>query len=157
MFLVFFALWLVFNGRWTTEIALTGLALSAVLYAFCWKFIGYGPKHDLAALKRLPKMLRYAVTVVVEIVKANWALTRIVLSHKTEVHPQLVTFHTPVSGPIAKSVLAESITLTPGTITVLSEGGDLTVHCLDTQFMQGIDDTVFQKQLLEMEDEKHGD
>lgn len=72
-----------------------------------------------------------------EIVKCNLALTRIVFAPKLEVKPHLVTFRTPLKGGF-KSALADSITLTPGTITVHSEGDRLTVHCLDTQFMEGI-------------------
>ena len=49
---------------------------------------------------------------------------------------------------------AESITLTPGTITVHSEGDRLTVHCLDTQFMEGIDDTSFSQALEKMQKTK---
>ena len=88
-----------------------------------------------------------------EIVKCNLALTRIVFTPKLEVKPHLVTFRTPLKGGF-KSALADSITLTPGTITVHSEGDRLTVHCLDTQFMEGIDDTSFSQALEKMQKTK---
>ena len=47
-----------------------------------------------------------------------------------------------------------AVTLTPGTITVHSEGDRLTVHCLDTQFMEGIDDTSFSQALEKMQKTK---
>ena len=156
MFLVFFLLWVVFNGRLTWEIAAFGAVISAVLYAFCCAFLDYSPKKDLAALRRVPKMLRYLGLLIMEIIKANAALTRIVFNRKIEVKPQLVTFKTPLSGPVTKSVLADSITLTPGTITVLSGGDELTVHCLDKGFMDGIDDTPFRRRLLDMQEGGNG-
>ncbi|NLO85214.1 MAG: Na+/H+ antiporter subunit E [Clostridiales bacterium] len=153
MFFVFFLLWVIFNSRLTLEIAIFGIVFSGALYAFCCAFLDYSPKKDLAAVKRIPKMFRYVGLLLSEIVKSNVALIQIVLNRKIEVKPQLVKFTTPVTGPVAQNILADSITLTPGTITVLSEGNELTVHCLDERFMDGIDDTPFQQMLLTMQEE----
>ena len=65
--------------------------------------------------------------------------------------PQLVTFKTPLKVAL-KSVLADCITVTPGTISVNSEGDTLTVHCLDEQFADGIENLEFQQQLLQMKE-----
>ena len=150
MFVVFFALWVVFNGKLNAEIAIFGVALSAVVYLFSCKFLGYSLKKDVQFFKLIPSMLRYLWLLICEIVKSNLALIRIVYSRKAEVKPQLVTFRTPVEGAF-KSVLADCITVTPGTITVTSEDDKLTVHALDKSFAEGIEDTDFQKQLLEMQ------
>ena len=150
MFVVFFALWVVFNGKLNAEIAIFGVVLSAVVYLFSCKFLGYSFKTDKALLRLIPSMLRYLWLLVREIVKSNLALIRIVYSRKAEVKPQLVTFRTPVKGAY-KSVLADCITVTPGTISVTSEDDKLTVHALDESFAEGIEDTDFQKQLLQMQ------
>ena len=150
MFVVFFALWVIFNGKLNAEIAIFGVVLSAVVYLFSCKFLGYSLKKDQQLLRLIPSMLRYLCLLVREIVKSNLALIRVVYSRKAEVKPQLVTFRTPVKGAY-KSVLADCITVTPGTISVTSEDDKLTVHALDTSFAEGIEDTDFQKQLLEMQ------
>lgn len=152
VFLILFALWVVFNGKINLEIALFGIALSSVVYAFSCAFLGYSPKKDLAAAQKIGSVLRYLGLVLTEIVKSNLALTRVVYSLDVEVKPQLVTFRTPLKG-VYKSVLANSITVTPGTISVHSEDDKLTVHALDTSFADGIEDTEFQKQLLKMQEE----
>lgn len=87
--------------------------------------LGYSPKKDWAAARLIPAALRYVGLLLTEIVKCNLALTRIVFAPKLEVKPHLVTFRTPLKGGF-KSALADSITLTPGTITVHSEGDRLT-------------------------------
>lgn len=153
MFFVLFLLWVLFNGRLTWEIAAFGAALSAAIYAFSCAFLDYSPKKELRALRLVPKMLRYLGVLLREIVKSNVALIRIVLVRHAEVKPKLVTFRTPLTGT-AKSVLADSITLTPGTISVFSEDDKLTVHCLDESFMDGITDTPFQQELLKMRKEE---
>ena len=57
---------------------------------------------------------------------------------------------------LAKGLVKRDIVrvVTPGTITVHSEGDRLTVHCLDTQFMEGIDDTSFSQALEKMQKTK---
>ena len=52
---------------------------------------------------------------------------------------------------LAKVMLADSITLTPGTITVSVENDRFCVHCLDRELAEGMEDSVFVGLLLEME------
>lgn len=151
MFLGFFALWVLFNGRLTWEIAAFGAVISAVMYFFCCKFTGLSLHTDLRLMRLLPALLRYMGLVLCEIAKSNLALVRVVYGPKSEVAPKLVSFRTPLRG-WRRSLLANSITVTPGTITVDMEEDRLTVHCLNGSFADGIEDTAFQKQLLEMQE-----
>ena len=153
MFVVFFLLWVVFNGKLNAEIAIFGVILSAVVYLFSCKFLNYSFEKDKKLFRLIPAAAKYLWLLICEIVKSNLALIRVVYSPKLEVKPQLVTFSTPLKGAF-KSILADCITVTPGTISVLSEGDRLTVHALDKSFAEGIEDTLFQKQLLEMQNKE---
>ena len=55
------------------------------------------------------------------------------------------------SSPVASHLLANSITLTPGTITVSVDGNRFTVHCLDKSLAVGLADSAFVKMLHEFE------
>ena len=150
MFVVFLVLWVVFNGKLNAEIAIFGVILSALVYAFSCKFLNYSFEKDKKLFGLIPAAVKYVWLLLCEIVKSNMALIRVVYSRRIEVKPQLVTFSTPLKGAF-KSILADCITVTPGTISVLSEDDKLTVHALDKSFADGIEDTDFQKQLLEMQ------
>ena len=150
MFVVFFLLWVVFNGKLNVEIAIFGVILSAAVYLFSCEFLNYSLEKDKKLFRLIPLALKYLWLLICEIVKSNLALIRVVYSRKMDVKPQLVTFTTPLKGAY-KSILADCITVTPGTISVLSEGDKLTVHALDKSMAEGIEDTDFQKQLLEMQ------
>ena len=126
--------------------------ISAVIYAFSVRFLGYDPKKELKAVKMLPRIFRYLWLVVKEIAKSNAALIRTVYGRADEIKPQLVTFKTPLKGAY-KAILADCITVTPGTISVECGDDRLTVHALDRSFADGIEDSEFQKQLLEMQKE----
>ena len=147
---LFFALWIVLNGRFTWEIAAFGVVLTAALSYFCVRFLDYKPRQEWKRLALLPDVLRYLGTLLKEIVRSNFALMRYVYGG-AKPKPQLVTFHTPIHNPALQAVLADSITVTPGTITVFLENGDLAVHCLDEAFADGVEDLAFQRMLVQME------
>lgn len=154
MFICFFALWVVLNGKWTTEIGVFGVVFAAIAYAFTWKYMDYSPKVDLALLCRLPSAIGYGITLVIEIIKANLTVCRMILKGEFEPKPQLVHFDVPLKKNRHLVALANSITLTPGTITVELEDNHYTVHALDEAMVDGLDDGVFVQKLMKME-KKH--
>ena len=154
MFILYFALWVVLNGKWTTEIGVFGLLFATAAYAFTWKYMGFGPKLDLALVRRTPSAVRYGVTLLIEIVKANLAVVRMILDGEKEPKPQLVQFDVDLKKNRHLVALANSITLTPGTITVDLHDNHFTVHALDAAMVDGLDDGVFVQQLMDME-KKH--
>ena len=154
MFICFFALWVVLNGKWTTEIGVFGLVFAALAYAFTWKYMGYSPKVDFALFMRIPSAVRYGANLIVEIIKANLAVTKLILKPDYVPEPQLVQFDVDLKKNRHLVALANSITLTPGTITVDLHDNHFTVHALDASFVDGLDDGGFVQQLMEME-KKH--
>lgn len=155
MFLLFFVLWIIFNGQVTLEICLFGIVISAALYWFSCKVIGYSPRYDLNILTLLPRLIRYGLTLLWEILKANFQVMKIVLSPRAVVEPKLVHFVSPLKSESARVMLANTITITPGTITVSLDGNEFLVHALDASFAKGVEDNTFQKQLLKMEERNH--
>ena len=152
MAVVFFALWIVFNGQVTTEIVWFGVSISAILYLFVCRYMGYSPKKDIKACSLVFHALRYVGVLLWEVVKANSQVIRLIVSSKYEVEPKLVTFTTDLKTAPAKVMLANSITLTPGTITVSLEDNCYQVHCLDKEMAEGMDDSVFVHLLKKMEE-----
>ena len=154
MFLILFGLWVVFNGKWTTEIALLGVAVSGLIYAFTCAFIGLSPRKELRYLRNAGRGLAYLWLLLREIFKANWQVLRLIWSPRLEVEPELHTFHTKVKSDFGKAILANSITLTPGTITVHVRDDLFMVHCLDRELADGLEDSEFEQRLEKMEAKK---
>ena len=63
-------------------------------------------------------------------------------------------FKTDLHSTFARVLLANSITLTPGTITVALTGNEYTVHCLDKELAEGISSSVFVKLLEKIEEDR---
>ena len=151
MYLLLFCLWLALNGSFTWEIALFGLAITGAIGVLVWLLFGYTPKKDLRFLKRVPLFLIYVPVLVFEIIRANIAVIRIILSPKKHTRNSLVVFDTDLKTRFGRFVLANSITLTPGTITVRVEGSRFTVHCLRYDMIEGITDSLLYRLIRKME------
>lgn len=151
MYLFIFLLWVIFNGNVTWEIVLFGLVLSACVYFFMCRFLDWSIRRDLLLFKRGGLLLWYFCVLLVEIVKANFATIRLVFSGKYEIEPVVVSFQVPIKSRFLRVLLANSITLTPGNITVSMTEDEFVVHCLDKDFSKGLNDSVFVQLLQKME------
>ena len=141
MLVLFFLTWIIFNGRLTLEIALFGIAISGAVFFFVCKFMNYSMKKELNFYKKAPVFLKYCVVLLKEIILANLTVARMILTRKEVVEPVLVHVSTTLRTDMAKALLANAITLTPGTITVSVTGQRLLVHCLDKSLAQGMEDS----------------
>lgn len=151
MFLLFFLFWVIFNGQITLEIALIGVFVAALIYAFLCRFMGWSFQKDVHMMQYALFMIGYIFVLVWEILKANGATFKMIFTARYEMEPVLVTFKTDLKSPVLRVLLANSITLTPGTITVNLEENQYTVHALDRDFADGIEDSVFVKLLQKAE------
>lgn len=156
MYIIFLLLWILLNGQWNGEILCFGIVISGAMYGFFCKFLDYSFEKDILLVKKLPLILLYILALFWEIIKANVSAIHLTLSYRSEIDPVIVQFQSGLKSKISQVVLANSITLTPGTITVAMEEDELTVHALDISLVKGIDDSVFVHMLRKMEaiDEK---
>jgi multicomponent Na+:H+ antiporter subunit E len=152
MYAALFILWIIFNGRLTPEIAVIGLLVSAAIFLFICKYMDYSLRKEKLLYILIPWMVKYFFILLTEIVKANFATARFVLDPKTEVEPRIITFKPDLHYGFLKVVLANSITLTPGTITIDIEDGVYTVHCLDLELATDIGESVFVRELMKAQE-----
>ena len=153
MFVLFFLVWVIFNGQLTAEIAAFGVVIAGAMYWFLCKFFNYSPRYDLFLCKKAPLLIQYILTLIWEILKANLTVFRMIYSAEYELEPAVVNFKTDLHSTLARVLLANSITLTPGTITVALTDNEYTVHCLDKELAEGISSSVFVDLLRKLEEE----
>ena len=152
MLLLFFLVWVIFNGRLTLEIALFGAAVAGAVFTFVCKFMGYSLDKELCFYRKIPALLQYLYHLIKEIITANITVSRMILTRKERMEPVIVHVRTNLKSETARVILANSITLTPGTITVSMTDRDLLVHCLDKSLSEGMEDSIFVRLLQKMEE-----
>lgn len=152
------AAWLLFHGKITMELVLTGLVLVAVIYGCSCRLLGFSWRRELRLWRQLPRAVSYLFLLVGEVFVSNLRVIRVILSPQIHNHTQhrLVRFPTPVQSEAGQLLLANSITLTPGTITVSTPDGHFCVHALDERFAQELDQSRFVRAIRKMEEKGHG-
>ncbi|MCR5502138.1 MAG: Na+/H+ antiporter subunit E [Lachnospiraceae bacterium] len=154
MFLLFFILWIIFNGRFTVEIALFGVAVSAAMYAFCCRFMDFSIRKDLAYVKKVFLFLKFLAVLTVEIIKANIAMGDMILHrYEKDLNPVIFKMKTKLRYRTTRVLLANAITLTPGTITIRLKDDELIIHAVDnTLAIEDDGNFIFEELLLKLEE-----
>lgn len=154
MYLLFLLAWIIFNGNITLEIVIFGVIIAAVVLAFMCKFMDYSLQKEANFYKKSIWFLAYVVLLICEIIKANLAIIPRILTVEEEMEPIIVKFRTSLKSDFARMLLANSITLTPGTITVSLEEDEYTIHCLDTSLAEGLENSDIEKALKKLDEEE---
>lgn len=149
MFAALLILWLVFGGVSAASLAL-GVIVSSLITLFASKFMDYSSARMFAGLRKTGRALGYGLFLIKEIAAANAAVIKLIYGGR-EPEPLLVRFNAGLDGDAARVLLANSITLTPGTITVELEGDELWVHALDRSLADGIEKSAFAAKAKELE------
>lgn len=128
---VLLAFWLILSGHYTPTLIAAGVGCSILcLMAAIRMRVADREGHPVelfgGAITYLPWLL-------VEILKSAWAVTRIILHPRLPVSPTMTVVSASQRTTAGIAAYANSITLTPGTITVGVHGNQLTVHALVTE------------------------
>ena len=126
--LVLFGVWLLLSGLF--EPLLLGLGVLS-----CVIVVLIAHRMDVIDREGLPihlgwRIVAYWVWLAVEIVKANLDVARRVLDPKLPIHPVLVRVKASQASELGQVIYANSITLTPGTVSMQVEGGEILVHAI---------------------------
>ena len=154
MYILFLLAWIIFNGNITLEIFIFGVVIAAVMLAFMCKCMDYSLKKELNVYKKSIWFLVYIGLLIREIIKANLAIIPKILTVEEEMDPVIVKFRTSLKSDFTRMLLANSITLTPGTITISLEEDEYTIHCLDTSLAEGLENSDFEKALKKLDGEE---
>lgn len=149
MFVLFFLVWLLLSGEVTAHSCLWGAAASLLMAWFCRRILGY--ERRFIGPAGLWARVRYLAHLLAEMLRAGFVVMRMIYVRPREIRPKLVRFRTPLRMDRHRALLANSITLTAGTITVEAEGDTLLVHTLDVSLAEGIEDSTFQQRLERLE------
>ena len=154
MYLFLLAFWFLLNGKFTIELCIFGIALTAAMAVLMYALFQYTPKTEVKVLSKVPLFVCYVFVLIWEIVKANIGMTGYILNKNKPADPTLVSFDSGLKTKFVVFILANSITLTPGTITVKTDGSRLTVHCLTRSMLDTSDNGTFIKWIKRLEGTK---
>ncbi|GAB4370733.1 MAG: Na+/H+ antiporter subunit E [Kiloniellaceae bacterium] len=129
------AVWVMLANDITVGAVLMGLILGVIVPQITTAFWPQRPR-----VRRPVKIAEYVLVVLWDIVVANVKVAYVVLfKSNAQLRPHFITIPLEVYSPEAITVLAGTITMTPGTVTadLSADGRSLLVHCLDTGDPEG--------------------
>jgi multicomponent Na+:H+ antiporter subunit E len=149
LFIFLYLFWLLLSGFFTAFLMSAGIgsALAVVLFARRMAVVdaeGY-PIH--LALKAL----LYWPWLGWEIVKSSWDVSKIILNPKLPISPTLVRFKPSQKTNVGLVLHANSITLTPGTITIEAGPNEFFVHALTASAAAGVVDSQMDRRVATCE------
>ena len=131
-FLILFGIWILLNNSLQVDILISGLVVSAIISGLlctkCQIFEGMnvGPKGIMMSFLFLGVFM-------VDLVKSNFDVAKRVLSPSLPINPGIVEVKTKLTSKFGRMLLANSITLTPGTLTVEVKDDSFFIHWIDVQ------------------------
>ncbi len=164
-FLVCIVFWLVLSGHYDTEHIVMGVIASVIVtlltndlfYTF-FSVRGMGDHSEDESIfyvfKVWLRLIIYAFWLLYQIIVANLHVAYLVLHPKMPIDPKMMAFECGFNRSISLVTLANSITLTPGTITVDLHGDKFIVHAIDVDSAGSLADASMQNRIASVFGEK---
>jgi multicomponent Na+:H+ antiporter subunit E len=123
--------WVLLTGSLATDEVVLGMVVSLVVILAAGQRLALLSGLRLTPLAPL-HLLRYLGYFFGQLALSNLDVARRVISPTLPIHPELVEVRTGLRSDLGRMLLANSITLTPGTLTVEAEGDRLLIHWIDS-------------------------
>lgn len=124
-----FGLWLLLSGHYDNPLLLTLGVISSIAVVFIAQRMDV-IDHESVSLRLRFGFIGYLGWLAKEIVLANIAVAKIIISPSLPLSPLLFRVKTSQKTDVGRVTHANSITLTPGTVSVEVEDGDIIVHAI---------------------------
>lgn len=149
LILLLCGLWALWSGHYTPLF----LSLGA---ASCMFVVVLSVRMDIVDPDALPahighKILTYLPWLAWEIVKANVEVMRLILSPKLDISPTLIEVEAIQKSDLGQTIYVNSITMTPGTVSIDLADGKVLVHAITHEMAQGLVDSDMDKRAAVLE------
>ena len=134
-FVILFLVWIVFSGRFDGFHIFMGLIASAFVAAFSGDLM-FPSRESRGTFMLWLRWIAYIPWLIYQIFLANLRVMYLVFHPRMRelINPKIIRFNSELKSGYARTTFANSITLTPGTITVnVTALGRFSVHCIDDQ------------------------
>lgn len=157
--LVLFAFWMVLSGRTETKFVVYGILTAVVTTWITYPLLLVpnkdGSKKYYVFGFSVPKMIMYFFWLMWQLVLANIDVLLATTGQELNIDPKVVRFRFRADNPMASVILANSITLTPGTVTMnVTDDGVYEIHALTVGAAAGVLDGGMQKKVADLYGEK---
>ena len=145
--LVFLIIWLGLTGIKSDLVYIFFAILTSVLVYYFANQLSLLPKKPNIDLL---KSIKYVFWLIAEIIKSSISVSKIAWRRNISIYPLLEPIISVQNTELGVVIYANSITLTPGTVTLSTEDNKLLVHALDIKFMRDLQDGTMDRKIEEI-------
>jgi len=139
-FILLFLVWIGLTNSLDIQELIVGAIVAFVIARF------FTPNREFNLKELVIKYIKFIPIFLKNLVQSNIAVAKIVLNPKLPINTGIVKLKTSLNSDHDKLVLANAITLTPGTITIELRDNDLFIHILN---MDSFDRDILQKEIVD--------
>lgn len=150
--LIMFTFWILLSGEFSFILILSGV-FSSLLVSYMSHDLLIGKGDIKLGLIRTSRFIRYLPWLFWQIVMANLDLVYRTLHPKMPIHPKIINFKNDLKTDLGMVILANSITLTPGTITIEVDENEFIVHTIAEESAQSLISGEMQARVKKIEGE----
>ena len=134
---VMFGTWLLLSGHYEPLLIGLGVASCLLVVVIAWRMDVVD--HEGHPIHLTWRGVTYFPWLIVEIVKANIQVARLIIDPKLPIGPRVILVKASQRSDLGHVIYANSITLTPGTVSVDVRGGEILVHAIDEAAAAGVE------------------
>ncbi len=147
--LVSFVVWLLWSGHYTSLLLALG-GVSCLLVLFLTRRMGLLDEEGVP-VHLTPRLLLYIPWLIWAIVRANLDVALRILSPRLPIAPRLLRIRPGQRTALGRAIYANSITLTPGTLTCDADGEEFTVHALTQEAADDLESGLMDRRVRRLE------
>lgn len=147
---VLFGLWLLLSGHYTPLFFFLGAISTGIAVLFAVR-MDVADQEGVPVIHLSRRIWTYIPWLIWEVARANLAVALVVLRPKLRISPTVVRFQARQNTDLGRVIMANSVTMTPGTITVAVTGRELHVHALYRDAADGMEEGEMNRRVAELE------
>ncbi len=136
LFIFLLILWLLLSGIYEPLLIILGVVSCAFVALIAYRMDVVD--HEGHPVHLTWRFLIYLPWLAWEIVKSNIAVAKIIVDPKLPISPSVIKVRASQPDELGHVIYANSITLTPGTVSIDMQGDDIEVHALAAEFAEGV-------------------
>jgi len=150
IFILIFIFWFLLSGMTNLLMIMLGLFSSFLVVWIINKMDLID--HEVSFHNfNIGKLIIYFFWLLREIIVSNLKVCLYIVTPNKKINPEIIKIKSSQNSEFANVLYANSITLTPGTVTINVDKNDFTVHTLDTQFKESLEKNIMDKKILSTE------
>jgi len=152
LFFLLLVFWIIIASNFDLSEIIIGAVASILIVLYNLDLVFTKEEATKVSFKSIGALFVVGYTLLVEIIKANFTVVKIVLSKKMDITPGFESIRQPMIKNLNQTFYANAITLTPGTLTIDMSDTEILVHGLQLKHIHELEGSKLEKAFMMLEE-----